>query len=188
MKPSKTTLYGTTAAISYAAAQVPSLPGWMRTGFEVGAAVSMAMLGRHAADCPANCPGTGPDGRRPADPRQLRLPITAAGILVATALMLCACVTENPRHTPANPEEPAYIVSPQLAGVSNAAVQIAREVGTLTNTGPLLVPTVVGAFTAIAGISGLIAQQRSHRRTIKTLTAKSPRPANSAVDTSPVSG
>lgn len=182
MRPSKTTLAGTSAAVCYSAAQVPSLPQWLRTCFEIGAAVSLATLGLHASDCPANCPGTGPDGQPRARAQQIKLPIFCAGVLAVFFLLTAGCTVPNPKAGPAHPEQPAYIVSPGLPAVSNAAVQISREVGDLTQTGPLLTPIVVGIFTAIGGVSALVAQARSHKRQVETLTSR-PRPAgNSQVD------
>lgn len=186
MKPSPTTVYGTTSALCFAAAQAPGLPSWLTTSFNIGAAIGVAMLGRHAADCPTNCPGTDSQGNPRDDVRQIKLPIAGLSILLLLLPLQPGCVTKNTAVDPNHPNQPAYIISPGLPAVSNAAVQLAREAGNLSQTGLLLPLVVTGFFTAVAGISGLIAQSRSHKAALAKST-RPPAPAlNSTVDTPPV--
>lgn len=185
MKPSATTLFGSAAAVSFAGAQVPGLPAWMTTAFNIGAAVSMALLGKHAADCPANCPGTDRHGRPNPPTRLTRIPVTGLSILAVVLMLASGCTVPNPRAKPSRPNQPGYIVNPAMNEVSNAAVQLAHEVGTLTQTGPVLPMAVTGLFTAAAAIAGMVAQHRSHRAALaRSQGPPSTRPKK-AVDATP---
>jgi hypothetical protein len=186
MKLSSTTFYGTTAAVCFGAAQAPGLPPWLNTAFNIGAAIGVAMLGRHAADCPKNCPGTDSQGQPRDDVRQIKLPIAGLSVLLLLLPLQPGCVTRNTSAVPQNPDAPAYIISPGLPAISNAAVQFAREAGNVSQTGPLLPLVVTGFFTAVAGISGLIAQSRSHKAALAKSTRPPPAALNSTVDTLPV--
>lgn len=169
MKPQRTTVSGTVAAACLGAAQVPSLPHWAQSALYIGAAVALAQLGYHAKDCPVNCPGTDENGDPRPPHRQLCLPML--GIIIAGMLLASTsgCVAPNPEAGPGRPDQPAYVVSPQLTVVSNAAVRMAKEAGDLTQTGPLLPMAAAGVFALAGAVSGLIAQHRSHARTVEAL-------------------
>lgn len=160
---SRTTTAGSMAALTLSAAQCPGLPKWLEVFLTILAAASLALLGRNAADCPANCPGTDANGR-PHPPNRSFGPF-AAGLLGLALLVVTAhlvgCVTANPKAGPANPSEPAYIVSPQLHASSNAVVAIARDVGPLTGTGPAAETAATAAFALAGALSVLWARHKS---------------------------
>lgn len=185
MTTSPTTIYGTTAASLLAAGQIPAFPPWLTMTLHVLAAVSLGLLGYHAADCPPNCPGTDQDGYRREDPRQRKLPITFLLLLILAAFPLAGCVTHNPNPPTTPPTEPAYVVNPSLPALSNAAVNLARELGDLSQTGPLLPIATTGVLTLVGAITAMVLQHKNHRDQVAALRGPPTRPANSPVDTPP---
>lgn len=161
MKPSRTTLAGSAAAAFFAAAQVPELPPWLTVSLNLAAAVAFALLGKHAAECPANCPGTNEQAR----PRPWQRSLFEAVALVLCSAGLCliltGCVAANPLAGPDHPGQPAYIVSPSLTTASNTAVALAETTGQVTNTGPLPAMAVNGVFATIGALSLLWARRKS---------------------------
>lgn len=127
------------------------------------AALSMGMLGLHAADCPRDCPGTDSRGR----PAPRRLPplavLTISTLLSAwiVAMMLAGCVTRTPTPPAGTPPGPAYQVSPSLFAASNAAVMLAPAVGTATGTDGAIPLAVTGIFGLIGAVSAAIARRKS---------------------------
>ena len=102
MKISKTTMAGTAAAAFLAAAQAPGNPAWLTQGLTILAAVAVAVLGKHAKDCPPNCPGTTEDGRPkpwqgklPFGRGWLCIPIALASLALAGCAMTSQTVTDE---------------------------------------------------------------------------------------------
>jgi len=161
MKTSKTTVAGTTAATCYAVSQVPGLPEWLTISFRCGAAISIAMLGIHATDCPPNCPGTDSRGRILPPKSVLTIPILALLFLIVIVIVESGCTTPNPEAGQGDPPAPAYIVDPQINSASNTAHALATTADQVTGTGGLWQLAIAGIFAAAAGISGLYARHRS---------------------------
>jgi hypothetical protein len=161
MKLSKTTVAGSTAAALIAAANVPGNPHWLIMSLNVGAAAAIAVLGKHSAECPDNCPGTGPDRRPWPWQRPLLTPLLVAVAIASLCGLFSGCVAPNPKAGPGAPGEPAYIVSPALTTASNSIVPLATTAGQVTNTGPLLPTAANAAFLLIASLSGLWAAHKS---------------------------
>lgn len=161
MRPSKTTLAGSAAGVLFAAGQVPSIPEWLKVAFNFGAALSMIQLGRHARDCPANCPGTDERGFYREDVRQQSLGLSLAASFIVVAITLSGCTSANPNAGQGDPPAPAFVVNPSLVTTSNQVHQIAATVDQVSASGGLLQLTVAGVFAAIAGVSGLVARHKS---------------------------
>jgi hypothetical protein len=63
MQNSKTTIAGTIAGLGMSLQALPDLPPWARVVSLLVVACALVALGWHAAECPANCPGTDSTGR-----------------------------------------------------------------------------------------------------------------------------
>jgi len=88
MTHSRTTVCGAIAGAATSLQALPDLPGWFRACATIVASAALIALGLHAADCPPNCPGTDPQGRRLGGqgPRFL------AGVLVVLVLAAAICL------------------------------------------------------------------------------------------------
>ena len=64
MTKSRTTTWGAIGGAATALQALPDLPSWLRACLIVLGALAFILLGYHATDCPANCPGTDRYGRR----------------------------------------------------------------------------------------------------------------------------
>jgi hypothetical protein len=161
MKLSKTTLAGGTAAVALTVTALTGDTSHTHLAAELVGAVALAFLGRHAADCPANCPGT--DANRKPRPWQRDLFNALAVVVVTSALVLIfsGCTTANPTAGQGNPPAAAYVVSPKLALYSNAVDQVAQVIGPVTGTGPAPGMVAAGIFALIGAISAGIAKRKS---------------------------
>jgi hypothetical protein len=88
MTRSRTTVCGAIAGAATALQALPDLPGWFRACATIVASAALIALGLHAADCPPNCPGTDPRGRRLGGQGTRFL----AGVLVVLALAAAICL------------------------------------------------------------------------------------------------
>ena len=92
MTPSQTTFWGAVAGASMAAQAIPSLPPLAHTVAIVASGLATGALGYHAAECPANCPGTDTLGKRrvPAAGNILAAIVMVGGLLLALAFAVMA--------------------------------------------------------------------------------------------------
>ena len=161
MKLSTTTIAGTTAAIFFAASDVPGAPAWLTLSCKFGAAAAVAVLGKHSAECPANCPGTNELGHPRPWPQSLFLPIAVTLGVAVFCTLFSGCTSPNPLAGPGHPDQPAYVVSPSLVTTSNTVQTIAGPVGTATGTGPLIPYLVAAAFGIVGALSQAQARHQS---------------------------
>lgn len=158
---SKTTKAGATAAALLATSDVPGLPHWIALTLNLLAAAAIAWLGKVAAECPVNCPGTDSNGTRNLRTSRSILPTLALVPLSGIVLALSGCTTPNPQAGKGSPPGPAYIASPAINDWSNAVAPFATTAGAVTATGPLLPDLAAGAFAVVAALSGLWARHKS---------------------------
>jgi hypothetical protein len=161
MKLSKTTLYGTTSAVSFACALAPRLDNNWQLWFSLAGCASLALLGTAAKDCPANCPGT--DGAGHARPKinVLLGPLAIAAAFILAWLICSGCTAPNPVPGTVAVPVPAYVVSPALSTASNTASQIAAVAGPLSGTGNALPLAINGIFAVLAAVSAAWAAHKS---------------------------
>ena len=133
----------------------------MTTSFQIGAALSMLLLGLHSTDCPPNCPGTDAGGRRRAASRTVVFPALAFIGIAAVWTFCTGCTSPNPLADPASPSEPAYVVATNFPATSNAVMAAAEAAGAATGTGPLLPLAAQGALVIFAAISAYVARRKS---------------------------
>jgi hypothetical protein len=161
MKPSKTTLAGSAAAVAVTVAAFTGETSHIHQIAELSAAVALALLGKHAAECPANCPGT--DENRHPRPwqRDLFHALALVAITAAACVVLSGCATKNPAAGPDNPTAPAYIVDPRLGSVSNTVHGVATVLAPVAPGGAALPSAVEVVFGAVGALSLLYARHKS---------------------------
>jgi hypothetical protein len=169
MRTSQTTIAGRVAGLTLALTAAPGLPSWLTGSLTVVAALAVIYLGHRAADCPVNCPGTGPGGQPRDDVHQRRLPVRNLALAVTLLALTSGCTTPNPAYTPGQTNAPAYIVSPAVAAWSNSIVPVAQTIGEVAGTGSALPEAIAGVFALVAAISVAVARKRS--ATAATLAA-----------------
>jgi hypothetical protein len=125
------------------------------------AAFFIALLGHHASDCPANCPGTNDQGKPRPWQRSLFPLLAVLIVCVLWVVALAGCAVPNPGHRPGDTNSPAYIVDPRLVAVSNTASGLAGPVGEATGTGPLAGYLVACGFGIAGALSQLWARHKS---------------------------
>jgi hypothetical protein len=160
---------GAAAGTFYASAQLPGLNPHIELTLKLLAAIAIAALGRSASDCPKECPGTDENGRPRSRQPWLLCPVTVAAVLFVLAMSFCGCTSPNPQAGPDHPDQPAYIVNPQLTVASNTAAALAQTTGQVTGTGPLPEIAVNGVFATIGALSLLWARRKS--RALATMGA-----------------
>jgi hypothetical protein len=161
MKLSKTTLAGGAAAVALTVTALTGDTTHTHMAAELVGAVALAFLGKHAADCPANCPGTD-EHRRPRPWQRDLFNALAVVVITSAIVMICTgCTTANPSAGQGNPPAPAYIVSPALLSTSNAVHQVAQVAGDVTGTGPAPGVLAAAVFAAIGAVSSIVAKRKS---------------------------
>lgn len=146
-----------------AVSSVPEFNDWIRLTARFAAAGAIALLGYHATDCPANCPGTDDRGRPRPWPQTLCTVLLLALMAIAIATACAGCTAPNPAAGTGDPPAPAYVVSPSLGPWSNAVVGAAQQAAPVVPGGPLLPEAAAAVFALIGAISVAVARSKSRQ-------------------------
>ena len=161
MKLSKTSLAGSAAAVALVITALTGDTTHTHMAAELAGAVALAFLDKHAADCPANCPGT--DEHRRPRPWQRDLFHSLALVVIAAAavLIFSSCAVPIKMANGATNAVPVYAVDPRIAQWSNTVSGVTTVIGPTTGTGPGLGLAVNGVFGLIGALSLLWAKHKT---------------------------